>query len=427
MTSSGWLDPVLIDTKPEVLDVPPKEAIEHFQRKGAHFGFDWRETSASLHASSFTVAKAMQADVLNDIRRAVDEAIAAGETFETFRDRLEPLLVKKGWWGQKRMIDPLTGKERVVRLGSARRLRTIFDTNIRTSYASGKWERIQRLKERMPFLRYVAVQDNRTRDRHRVWHGTVLPVDHSFWRTHFPPNGWMCRCTVQQMDRHDLERFGYEVSPDPKVRTRTWVNRRTGEKRKVPVGIDAGFDHNVGSVPPATKAQRILRAKVAAGNEEVARATVRNIVADPVFEEQFAEGNLREWLVGVIPRDLVPAKAGRDNWIGPVIDDIHPRKLRTKHPEIRLEDYREFQTAIEQGEVVLQERDKDLPTLLFHMTLSEEHRAEIRELLKKDKRWMRWVVKLHPETGPKLTTIYSVGRDEKGPIPNSVRLRSEEG
>ena len=23
----------------------------------------------------------------------------------------------------------------------------------------------------------------------RAWHGTVLPVDHPFWQTHFPPNG----------------------------------------------------------------------------------------------------------------------------------------------------------------------------------------------------------------------------------------------
>ncbi len=248
--------------EPEILDVPPGEAVEHFRAKGHHVGFDWRDTSAALHTRSFTVAKAMRLDILRDIRGAVDEAIAKGETFATFQARLEPLLVKKGWWGRQKIVDPATGKVRTVQLGSLHRLKTIFDTNLRTSYAHGRWQRIQRLKDRMPYLRYVAVHDNRTRDQHRAWHGIVLPVDHPFWETHFPPNGWRCRCTVQQMDKDDLKRFNLKVSPDPKVRTRPWRNRRTGKVEHVPVGIAPGFAHNVGTVDLAADAQKILATKL---------------------------------------------------------------------------------------------------------------------------------------------------------------------
>ncbi len=234
--------------RPEILNVPPVEAIERFRSKGYHVGFDWQDTDAVKHARSFTAAKVMKLDILADLREAVDEAIAKGQTFDHFRNRLEPLLKKKGWWGRQRMTDPVTGESRIVQLGSPHRLRTIFDTNIRMSYAQGRWKRIEELKEQMPYLRYVSVQDIRTRPDHAAWHGTVLPVDHPFWQTHYPPNGWRCRCIVQQLDEDDLERYGYEVSPDPKIRTRELINKRTGEVQRVPFGIDPGFAHNVGQV-----------------------------------------------------------------------------------------------------------------------------------------------------------------------------------
>ena len=233
---------------PEPLAVDPVEAVEHFRAKGFLLGFDWRDVEAEEHVVAFTVAKAMRLDILEDVREAVDAAIAEGSTFREFARRLEPLLRRKGWWGRQEMVDPVTGETRVVQLGSPRRLRTIFDTNVRTATAYGRWERIERLKNVMPYLRYVAVLDARTRPDHALWHGTVLPVDHPWWNTHHPPNGWHCRCTVVQLSSRDLDRYGYQVSPDPVARTREWTNRRTGAVVAVPVGIDPGFAHNVGTV-----------------------------------------------------------------------------------------------------------------------------------------------------------------------------------
>ncbi len=234
--------------KPEILKVSPGEAVEHFRSKGYFFGFDWRDIDAATHARAFTVAKVMRQDILEDIREVVDEAIAEGMTFRQFQQRLEPTLRSKGWWGRQEMVDPVTGEKRLVQLGSPHRLRTIYDTNIRMASAHGRWERVERLKPVMPYLRYVAVLDARTRPEHALWHGTVLPVDHPWWKTHFPPNGWHCRCIVVQLSDDDLQRYGYSVSPDPAMQTREWLNKRTGEVHQVPLGIDPGFDHNVGLV-----------------------------------------------------------------------------------------------------------------------------------------------------------------------------------
>lgn len=230
----------------EFHNLPPKEAVAYFTRKGYAIGFSWQDILKEEHARAFTVAKAMRLDILEDIRGATELAIKNGLTFQQFKKQLAPVLQAKGWWGKQEVTDPLTGEARRVQLGSGRRLKTIFDTNMRTSYAAGKWEQIERVKARRPYLRYMAIMDGRTRQQHRTWHGTVLPVDHPFWQTHYPPNGWRCRCTVQQLSDRDLERFGHKVSPDPAIQTRKWGNSRTGEIMDVPVGIDPGLDYNVG-------------------------------------------------------------------------------------------------------------------------------------------------------------------------------------
>src|SRR5690606_36450379 len=162
----------------------------YFRGKGLAESFAWQDVWEEEHARAFTVAKAMRRDILQDIRAAVDQAVGEGITFEQFRDRLRPQLEAKGWWGKQTMEDPLTGETRPVQLGSTRRLRTIFDVNLRSAYQAGRWKPIQEVKDAFPFLRYVAVGgkqgDGRTRPEHRASHGTILPVDHPWWETHYP-------------------------------------------------------------------------------------------------------------------------------------------------------------------------------------------------------------------------------------------------
>ena len=186
-------------------------------------------------------------EILRELRLAVDRAQAEGETFAEFLKDLRPRLQRLGWWGEQEILDPDTGEVVQVEVGP-RRLRTIFDTNLTIAAQRGHWERIERLKDSAPYLRYTAVLDARTRPEHRAWDGIILPVDHPFWRTHYPPNGWRCRCGVTQWDADDLADRGLQVSPDPVIQTREWVNRRSGRVHQVPLGIDPGWDHNVGLI-----------------------------------------------------------------------------------------------------------------------------------------------------------------------------------
>jgi len=227
--------------------LPPAEAVAYFRAKGYQLSFDWRDMATEDHAYAFTVAKAMRRDILQDIRAAMDKALSEGTTLATFKQGLKPVLQTKGWWGKKEMLDPLTGEMRQVQLGSPRRLRTIFDTNLRTSYAAGRWEQVQRTKKTHPYLRYVCVLDKATRRDHRQWHNVVKHVDDPFWNDHYPPNGWGCRCTVQQLSEADIEKLGLRITTENiTAPAKAWKNPRSGQVVKVPGGIAPGFALNCG-------------------------------------------------------------------------------------------------------------------------------------------------------------------------------------
>lgn len=252
----------------DLVPLPPRNAIRALQARGKRLepSFAWQEVYAEDHAAMFTVAKSAGHDILSDIWTALVTALEDGETLESFSRRLKPLLVRKGWWGEAVEVDPLTGEEVLVRLGSLRRLRTVFDANMRVSYAAGHWSHFERLKSSRPYLRYVAVQDGLTRPEHQNLHNLVLPIVDPFWEVFAPPNGWNCRCSLQSLSDRDIARLqaaGEELRFEaPAVTLRAWTNKRTGEVRQVPDGVDPGWDYNPGK---AGYRERVLRLKAEDG------------------------------------------------------------------------------------------------------------------------------------------------------------------
>ena len=109
----------------------------------------------------------------------------------------------------------------------------------------------------------------------------MLRVDDEWWRSHYPPSGWRCRCTVQQLSRDDLDRRGLAPTGRPEGATRQWVNRRTGEISRVPVGIDPGFERNAGSYAPAPAASKFLDGKIASAKPPIKDAA-KPLLDDPV-------------------------------------------------------------------------------------------------------------------------------------------------
>ena len=195
------------------------------------------------------VAGIAELDVLQVVRGQVEETLRTGGSFADFAKSLQPALQAKGWWGDVAITDPATGEQRITRFDD-NRLRLILDTNLRTSNAAGRWQAAQRSKARRPYLLYRSMRDEHVRPSHAAWDGIALPVDHPWWATHYPPNGWRCRCFAISMSERDLQRYrddGFDIKTEaPPVQMVRYLDKRTGLEAEVPAGIDPGFAYNPG-------------------------------------------------------------------------------------------------------------------------------------------------------------------------------------
>jgi SPP1 gp7 family putative phage head morphogenesis protein len=230
-------------TDPAVLEalfgLPPAEAIAHLKSKGLAITFNWAEMLDEAHARSFTVAKAMRLDVLRVLRKGVLDAIEQGKTLRQFETELTPLLQQQGWWGKQIVVDN-EGQAQEVQLGSPRRLKTIYQTNLQSAYMAGRMK-AQMEATAFPWLMYVAIMDGRTRPSHAALNGRIWRKDDPVWASIYPPNGFNCRCRTRALTDGQMRREGLSPSSPPVVKTRevnVGTDPLTGEQfRTVQTGV----------------------------------------------------------------------------------------------------------------------------------------------------------------------------------------------
>jgi uncharacterized protein with gpF-like domain len=208
------------------------EAIQYLRTKTDIPTKRWDDIAGQAHDRYFMVAGAAKADLLADLHAAVLKGLEQGTTIETFREDFRSIVAARGWTGW-------TGEGTAA--GRAWRTQVIYGTNLRTSYAAGRYSQMQALADRRPWWRY---RHNDTvlhpRPHHQAWDGTVLRHDDPWWETHYTPNGWGCRCYVETLAPRDLEREG--ITPDQPPPSP--IDPKTG----APVGIDKGWDHAPGKL-----------------------------------------------------------------------------------------------------------------------------------------------------------------------------------
>ncbi|SEH22547.1 phage putative head morphogenesis protein, SPP1 gp7 family [Rhizobium sp. NFR12] len=315
----------------------------------------WREE----HATSFTVAKSAGFDILKDISDGFERALKEGRTPRDFARDLRPLLQAKGWWGKKLLEDPQTGDLVAAQLGSDRRLQTIFDANMRTSYAAGHWAGFEQNKRGRPFLRYVALLDDRTRPAHRARHNLVLSVDHPYWDEWAPPCGWNCRCTIQSLSQRDVDQLQAEGEDlrfeAPEDTFRNFLNRRTGEITRVPDGIDPGWAYNPGRAAYEARINQSLAEKIADAPLIFITAAVDERLSSVAFE-RFLRNPKGSMPVMAIPEAISEA-LGRDVRVALLSSEIMQKQAR-RYPELTPADYRAIPSIGGEPTLVFQDKER---------------------------------------------------------------------
>ena len=310
-------------------DVKPLEAINYFKNKGLKTTFSYADMIAADHVNNFTIAKMMDMDLLQDMYDSLLQAQKKGWTLQQWKDRMIPHLQANGWWGRQAVKDPITGKTIVSELGSSRRLDIIFRTNIQMAYMAGQWQQIKEQERIAPYLMYNAVDDYRTREEHRANDNKIYPVSHPFWFTHYPPNGFNCRCSVIQLSKSDLEDFGYEVSPDTPIEYKDWKNPRTGLIEKIPKGVDPGFNFNAGQARYEQLQQLAKEKAQAIKNKEMREAAEDALVK--IEMEAKARDGMMSASKNIIESDMKPVRTEWGDFPDAVIIETNETAFR-KHP-----------------------------------------------------------------------------------------------
>ena len=248
--------------------LPFDERIEFFRAKLSLPTRTWTDIWQDQHDVAFVVAGAARDALLSDLRGAVDAAVADGETLRQFRTRFDRIVAKHGW--------SYNG-------GRDWRTRVIYETNLATSYAAGRWRQLREVADRRPFWRYRhSPASVEPREKHVAWDGLILRHDDPWWRVHYPPNGWGCKCWVESMSRREVERAGGAGEAPPT----NWRRERVGSGASARVvdvadGVDAGFAHAPGR---AAQLGQAVRQRLIASLRQppaVAAAGVRDMLSRP--------------------------------------------------------------------------------------------------------------------------------------------------
>lgn len=224
----------------------------------------WNELQKAQHDRAFMVAGAEKGDLLQDLAMAIDKAIAQGTTYETFVKDFFAAVDKHDWHGW-------TGEATAA--GRAWRTRVIYTTNTFTSYSAGRLAQLRAGNFALWVYRHTHGEEH-PRPQHEAWDGLALPPDHPFWKTHYPPSGWGCRCHVfGARDAAGVRMLGGD--PDKQL-PENWdtIDPKTGE----PVGIDEGWGYMPGDTVSHLVSE--MAAKTQQWDYTIAKAYMQNVPAD---------------------------------------------------------------------------------------------------------------------------------------------------
>lgn len=169
------------------------EALEYARNKKIVLPDEFYSMDLKTRQMATTVSFLSSLEQIETVIKAVNKSIADGGTFNDF----QKLIAESEIILPKHYLD------------------NVFRTNIQNAYGHGRWQQQQRNKAKCPYLMYSAINDSRVRPAHLDLNRIVLPIDHPFWLTHYPPLGFRCRCTVIALTEKEALKYG--ITPDDKL------------------------------------------------------------------------------------------------------------------------------------------------------------------------------------------------------------------
>ena len=184
---------------------PNKAAADYIRGKAVADPKNFGALPNQLKQRAFAVAGIEQLDVAKRIRDAVAK-LPEGANWDEVKKEIAA------------EISPYLGDGGMDAAAQNRAARARAEHLLRTqgfqAYAVARHQQQMATVGSHPYWMYETVGDNRVRAGHAKLDGKVLRADDPWWKTHYPPWDWGCRCVVIALDEEDAQEFGISTHND---------------------------------------------------------------------------------------------------------------------------------------------------------------------------------------------------------------------
>jgi|GEM_PF-6928810 len=205
----------------DIFDTPPPMALEYWEKKtDLKITWSWEEwqyIALEMHSRMFTVAKVVQADILQIIYDGVQKGIDEGMTKKQVGIYLEQKLADNGWSGEKTVTDPKTGKTSKLKLDRSR-LEFIYQENMTRALTSGRYQRQKSLASVLNIWEYEVIEDSRTTTICNSLKNIVAEASNPIWNAIYPPNHFGCRAYVNTYTEKQAKKNNIKLSSNKDIK-----------------------------------------------------------------------------------------------------------------------------------------------------------------------------------------------------------------
>ena len=167
------------------------DAADYLRARGVEPAAEFYARLEHLRKEAWTLAKISDIEQIEQVKQSLIQALQEGKSFREWQQALTPEMLALPQHYQE----------------------TVFRTAVLSSYNGAKWTHFRAHAERRPILRYIAINDGRTRPAHRALHGLMMPVGDERWANLAPPLGFNCRCSLVSLSDKQAKALGYTGAP----------------------------------------------------------------------------------------------------------------------------------------------------------------------------------------------------------------------
>jgi SPP1 gp7 family putative phage head morphogenesis protein len=167
------------------------EAADWFSKRIVLTQTEALELGADAGRRAFWIGGGLQLSQIQRVFDQIQKAEATGEPFEEWRKRVKS------------------------ELRDDAHAETVFRNAVQRSYNAGRWAQMTEpsVVQFRPYWMYDAVLDSRTTEICKVCNKVVLPAEHPWFYSHWPPQHHRCRAGVRNLRRSEAEKRGISNVP----------------------------------------------------------------------------------------------------------------------------------------------------------------------------------------------------------------------